>query len=223
MLDIATQKAYADEDVPFGCESPGLFVPTYDKLSLFLMAITFVILAIINPTVLKDIFKLIKINLGNNVTGAYTIIWLPMCLFGMGLSLCYIFISKEAKDNDKKAMVTFAALANAVTSGFASYHLLKFGKTSGLLMIFPIWNLINAVLLIMMLRLKIINRNCIVERDISFLRVVFSLVTSIIILLLCECIFKMHWAITLSICMIYTTSFDRAIQNTLLAKFGTKE
>ena len=183
MLEIANQKAYEDEDVPFGFESPGWFVPTYDKLSLFLMAITLIILAVINPIVHKDIFKIIKIALRGRQSGALIIILVPMCLAGMGLSLYHMFTTKEAGDTEKKLMVTFAAVANAVTSVLASYYLLKSDKASGLLMILPIWNLINAALLLLMLYLKIINRNCIIERDISFFRVVFSGLFSIIIFL----------------------------------------
>jgi DNA-directed RNA polymerase subunit RPC12/RpoP len=223
MLELATQKEFADEDVPFGCEKPAWFVPKYDKLSLFLMAITFVILAVINSTVQKDILQIIKIGLGGSETGALIIILVTMSFAGMGLSLYYMFSNKEAGDTEKKLMVTFAAVISAVTAGLASYHILKFGSISGILLIFPIWNLINAVLILMMLYLKIINRNCIIERKISFFRVVFSLTLSIIILLLCECIFKMYWAVTFSICMVYTTSIDSAIQNTISGKLNTKE
>jgi hypothetical protein len=154
---------------------------------------------------------------------ALTIVLLVMSLGGMGLSLYYMFASKKADDSHKKIMVTFAAVANAIISGFAANHLLKNGNDSGFLLIFPTWNLINTALILLMLYLKIINRNCIIDRDISFFRTAFSLILSITIMFVCECIFEIYWAITLSICMAYTTSFDRAIQDTLLGTFGEKE
>ena len=223
MFQIATQKDEADEDVPIGFETPAWFVPTYDKLSLFLIAILLIILGAINPMVLQDILKLIKLGLKSGDTAGVIIALLVLSLGGMVFSIYYMFTSKEADDSQKKYMVSFAAVSNALISGFAAHHLLKHGNDSGLLLIFPTWNLISAGLIILMLLLKIINRNCIIDRDISFCRVVISLILSIIILLVCECIFKIYWAITLSICMFYTTSFDRAIQNTILDKLGSKE
>ncbi len=223
IFEIAHQKDYEDEDVPLCFEKPAWFVPTYDQLSLFLMSITFIILAIINTTLQKDIFKIIMISFGFGEASVYIIFLLLMCLAGMCLSLYHMFANKEAGDTEKKLMVTFAAVINAVTSILASYYIIRSEKTSGILLIFPILNLINAALIILMLYLKIINRNCIIKRNVSFFRAGFSLILSIIILLLCEYIFKIYWAITFSICMAYVTSFDRAISNTLSDKFVTKE
>ncbi len=227
MFEIAHQKDYEDEDIPLGCEKPAWFVPTYDKLSLFLMSITFIILVAINPQVLQDIRKLINASLNSEKIGGIIIALLAVCLSGMGLSIYYIFSSKKTDDSHKNIMVTFAAsdipMWIAFISGFAAYHLIKYENNSGFLLIFPTWNLINTALILIMLFLKILNRNCIIDRDISFFRVVFSLILAISILLVCEYIFKMYWVITFSICMVYTTSFDRAIQNTVSVKLVTKE
>jgi hypothetical protein len=80
-------------------------------------------------------------------------------------------------------------------------------------LVFPIWNIANGVLLLLMLRLKVIDENCISDREATLVQIILGLTAVLVIFLLCNYVFKLYWAITFSICIVYTTSFDRALQN----------
>jgi hypothetical protein len=64
-----------------------------------------------------------------------------------------------------------------------------------------------------MLRLKIIDKECISDRDTTAVQIILGLLAVLIIFVFCNYVFKLYWAITFSICIIYATSFDRALQN----------
>jgi hypothetical protein len=213
MLEAAT-----DEMNPLiYIEKPGWLIPTYDEISLFLMSITLIAIARVNPVMTEELWKLLRMDLGD-VSG-YIIIFFVISLAGMVFSLYNVFTKGEMADWQKKAMLVFAVFANASTSIMAGYHLIKFRQATGLLIIFPIWNIINAVLLLLFLRLEILDESCIVKRQVSLLRVLLGLAGTIIIVMLCNYAFNMYWAVTFSICIVYTASFDRAIQNTLFNRF----
>ena len=71
----------------------------------------------------------------------------------------------------------------------------------------------SGVLLLLMLRLKIIDEECISDRDATPTQIILGLIAVLIIFVFCNYVFKLYWAITFSICIVYTTSFDRALQN----------
>jgi hypothetical protein len=213
MLEAAT-----DEMNPLiYIEKPGWLIPTYDEISLFLMSITLIAIACVNPVMTEELWKLLRMDLGD-VSG-YIITFFVISLAGMVFSLYNVFTQGEMADWQKKAMLIFAVFANASTSIMAGYRLIKFRHVTGLLIIFPIWNIVNAVWLLVGLRLEIIDESCIVKREVSFFRVLLGLAGTIVIVILCNYVFNMYWAVTFSICMVYTTSFDRAIQNTLFNRF----
>ena len=86
--------------------------------------------------------------------------------------------------------------------------------------IFPLWNLFNARILLHMLYTGIINEDCVSDRQAKPLQIFLGLTVVIAIFLFCNYTFKLYWAITFSICIVYTTSFDRAIQNVFPGLIG---
>ena len=60
---------------------------------------------------------------------------------------------------------------------------------------------------------KIINEECISDRNATPKEVVIGLIAVLIVFILCNYVLKLHWAVTLSICIIYTTSFDKGLQS----------
>ena len=68
-----------------------------------------------------------------------------------------------------------------------------------------------------MLFFNLIDEESIIDRKPTPIRVILSLASILTIFALCNYGFTLHWAIAFSICITYTTSFDRALQNV----FGT--
>ncbi|MDD5326315.1 MAG: hypothetical protein PHY02_00695 [Phycisphaerae bacterium] len=191
-------------------ESAGWLVPTYDELSLFLMAATFILLSITNDTMREQI--------GNWLTSSRDIrIHLLFVVFlgGIALSLYHAFTKSEKSSAEKIVMMLFAVIANAGTGMVSGWYVIKNGDVHNLQLIFPIWNIINGVLLLIMLRFGIINEECISDRDTTFFQVLLGLTAVIIIFLICHFVLELYWAITFSICIVYATSFDKALQSVL--------
>jgi hypothetical protein len=189
-------------------EKTGWFIPTYDELSLFLMAATFILLGATNDTMRKQIYKGITAVDDLRVYFLFAIF-----LGGIVLSLYHVFTTREKTNYEKMVMLFFAVAANAVTGIISGWYVIKNNDVHNWQLIFPIWNIINGVLLFLMLRLKIIDEKCISDRDATAVQIILGLTAVLVIFILCNYIFKLYWAITFSICIIYTTSFDKALQS----------
>ncbi len=190
-------------------EKAGWLIPVYDELALFLMAATLILLYIVNTTMREQIHNWTTEH--SNNTWFY--IAAAIFLFGMGLSIYHVFTTREKTDIEKWVMLIFAILANAISGIVAGLYVLKNDNARNWLIIFPIWNIINGALLLIMLRFKIIDEECISDREANITEVIIGLTAVLIIFLFCNYIFKLHWAVTFSICVIYTTSFDKALQS----------
>lgn len=201
----------ADELIELCKESFGFLIPTYDELSLFLMSVTMIVFYLANSRMRNQIdtffVKAAEI-------GAW-ILFIPLVLFLATIGLCiyHVFTTREKTMFEKRVMMSFAVLMNLVTGTIAAVYTLTNAVASDWLLVFPIWNIINGVLMLLMVSLGIIDEECISDRDANATEVVIGMAAVLIIFALCNYVFKLHWAITFSICIIYTTSFDRALQN----------
>jgi hypothetical protein len=189
-------------------EKGGWFIPVYDELSLFLMATTLILLYVLNSTMREQV---------NNWITSHNDFWVyifgAIFLCGLYLSVYHVFTTREKTEVEKWGMLIFAVLTNAVAGIVAGLYVLKNDKVQDWQLVFPVWNIINGILLLLMLRFKIIDEECISNRNANTTEVIMGLVAALFILILCNYVFKLYWAITFSICIVYTTSFDRALQS----------
>jgi peptidoglycan/LPS O-acetylase OafA/YrhL len=136
-------------------------------------------------------------------------------LAGLVLSLYHVFTKREKTRLEKMVMMLFAVMANAGTGIVAGLYVIKNGEVKNWQLVFPIWNIVNGALLLLMLRLKVIDESCISERQAAPIQIVLGLAAVAVTFLVCTYVFKLYWAMTFSICIVYTTSFDRALQSVL--------
>ena len=187
-------------------EKLGFFIPTYDELSLFLMAIMLITLYLTN-SVMRDETIGFAMRLDAWRLGIY----LALFLVAMFLCLFHVFTPRKKTDAEKGIMLLFAVTMNAASGIVAGLYLWEHSR--GWLLIFPVWNIINSALLVLMVWFNIIDERCIADRDATAKQVILGLIAVFVIFIFCNYIFKLHWAITFSICIIYTTSFDKAMQS----------
>lgn len=189
-------------------EKAGWFIPVYDELALFLTAVTLILIYVVDAVMREQI---------HNWLASHNYVWVyimgAIFLCGLGLSVYHVFTAREKTDAEKWGMLIFAVLANAVTGIVAGLYVLKSDSARNWLLVFPVWNIINGVMLIFMLRFRIIDEQCISDRDASAGEVIFGLIAVLVLFIFCNYVFKLHWAITFSICTIYATSFDKALQS----------
>ena len=197
-------------------------IPNYDALSLFLMAFTLIMLFVGNAPMRETIYIL--------ATGLYKcllsssrrdgdhnlFIWVFLVaviffLYGFGLSIYHLYTTKKKTRFEKQTMLVFAVVTNISTALAAGIYMLR--ESSSWTFIFPVWNLINAYLLVALVQKKMINETCISDRKATFRQMIGSMTAIFIIFVFCNFILKLYWAITFSICIVYTASFDKTLQN----------
>jgi hypothetical protein len=205
---LSTAQGSPDDIAELYREKAGWLIPTYDELSLFLMAVTLILLYVANIPMREQIHKWMA---RHHDIWVYIVAAAFLC--GLGLSIYHVFTTRNKTDLEKWGMLIFAVLTNAGTGIIAGTYIIRNIDTTNWPIIFPIWNIVNSVLLLLMLRFRIIDEECISDRDANATEVIIGLVAVLIIFVFCNYVFKLHWAITFSICIIYTTSFDRALQS----------
>ena len=138
-------------------------------------------------------------------------IYLGLFMLGMFLCMYHVFTKRRKTEAEKGIMLLFAVSINAATGFIAGFYMLK--ESPGWLFLFPVWNIINSILLIVMQYVNLFDEDRISDRDATITQVILGSVAILIIFYICNNVFKLHWAITYSICIIYTTSFDRGLQS----------
>jgi DNA-directed RNA polymerase subunit RPC12/RpoP len=196
-------------------EKLGFLIPNYDELSLFLMAVVFVVLYFASSKLQTDVTAfLMRLDMWRRV--------IYVALFSLGMSLClyHVFTSRKKTYAEKGIMLLFAITVNAATGFIAGFYMLK--ECPGWLLVFPVWNILNSALIILMQYVNLFDESHISDRDATIPQVIIGLIAILIIFFLCNNTFKLHWAITYSICIIYTTSFDRGLQSVFPGLTGQK-
>jgi len=182
-----------------------IFIPHYDELSLYLMSLSFILIFVLTPD-LRSSSKHIFFS-GSDLRAAF----IPFIfLLGVLLSLYHVFTSRKKADWEKFAMLCFAVMANAF-SGIAAglYMLINFNP---ILILFPIWNIANGVLLLIMLRCELIDENNVSDEDADFPQVIAGTIIVVATFLVCRFAFQMNWAVTFSICVAYATNLSGVIR-----------
>jgi hypothetical protein len=215
---LSNSEASDDLGVPIWEQWRYWLVPARDEATLFLMAATFLLLCITNGQMKDQLYStlhsLVIERPSHSSRGPGGIIICGVFfLLVLVLSLYHLFIKRKKKPWEKRAMLFFAVLSNAGASLFAGHHVIK--HSAGWLMIFPIWNIISSVLLLIMFRLNVFGEECVTDRNAKPSEVLPGLIVLVIILMLCNFVFRTYWAVTFSICMAYTTSLDKAILSIL--------
>jgi hypothetical protein len=190
------------------------FLPRYNELTLFLMGLSFVLLYLTYP----DLRSLAGDFLRSDHSFDYRR-YLFVGLFGLGIlfSLTHILIRRAKSSFEKFVMLFFAVVVNGYSGIAAGAHLIK--EARGLLMIFPLCNILSGAILLILYRLHVINEKCIEDDDATILQVIVGSAVVIVTLAVCSA-YQMYWAITFSICVAYATNFNDVLQYVLgLRKF----
>ena len=209
--ELLHSKASGDFETIPGKRKRNFLVPHYDEVTLFVMSIMFVLLYMTSKTMRTDLYELIFRDREISLIAAFI-------FFAAGIlfSVFHAFSTREKNIGEKAAMLLFAVLVSAGTGIYAGMHMLK--SSGGWLIIFPVWNIINGILLLAMFRFGSITIDCISDRDATCVQLALGLIAAIIIFICCQYFLKLHWAITYSICICYTVSLDKAVQSV----FGTR-
>jgi len=206
--DAVSSPAEDSQEAQLHSERSGWFIPTYDEMSLFLTSVVLILLAVLNSQLRSDAWKFVR-----SFDDWRIIFWVVIVIAGLCLCLYHPFTTRKKNPAEKYLMLFFAVLANAGAGLAAGNYVIE--HSSGWPALFAVWNIINSILLLAMLRFKIIDYECIADRDATPVQVVLGLTVVLVIFIVLNYVLKLYWAITFSVCIIYTTSFDKALQSVL--------
>lgn len=186
-------------------------IPTYDEITLFAMGFTCALLMITGA------FS-VKWNWDQSITkeDMNVIVLAAVFITGLILSIYHAFTSRKKTDVEKILMLYFAVVLNASIGIMAGSRELEY--TGGWLVLFPIVNIVNGALLLILLRAQVINDDNISDENASPRQVALSGAVVIVLFAVCHYLFDLFWTQTFSICVVYSTNLNRGVQ-TVFARY----
>lgn len=138
------------------------------------------------------------------------IILAAVFLAGLMLSIYHAFASRQKTSFEKLLMLYFAVILNASIGIMAGSRNLEDAR--GWLMIFPILNIVNGALLLILLRTRVMNEDNISDENTSLGQVALSGAAIVILFAFCHYLFNLLWTQTFSVCVVYSTNLNRGVQ-----------
>lgn len=178
--------------------------PRYDELTLFLMATTFLLLLFTNATLRAEADEFLFTRFDPRL-----LILVLLAVAGLVLSICHVFTRRPKSSFEKFLMVLFAVCINGYGGIAAGVHIL--GQSKGWLIVFPIWNIICGAWLLLLFRCHAIDDSNVSDRNAALPQALIGLAALGALFTLCQYVWDCYWAITLSICVVYATSFSELI------------
>ena len=192
-----------------------LFVPRYNESTLFLMSFSFLLLFLTDSRLLLGSLKIISENsVDLQICGL-----LVAFVFGIAFSFYHVFVRRRKTIEEKRFMLFFAVASNGVSGFLSGKEILM--DSWGFLILFPIWNMVNAVLLLILYLSEVIDEGDIEDDNASPLHVISGSVVVIAVLFVCQHWFNMSWPVVFSLCVVYSTTLNNAV-SPFLAKHWHK-
>jgi len=186
-----------------------IFVPQYDELALFLMSSAFVLVIFADEGLRAIAFQIIGWNI-------YSLLGAVLLGLGMAFSIYHVFVSREKTYREKKFMLFSAVMINGFGGVVAGEHIIG-EATSLLTLIFPLWNIANGFLLLLMYRFDIIDEDIIDNDDATPYEVAVGLSVVLLTFAISTFVFDLHPAIVFSMCVAYATNINALVKDIVSA------
>jgi len=189
-----------------------LLIPQYDEIVLFTMSLTCLLLLITGILSHSSEIELASSIIYDPIF-LVPMIFIAIFIAGLVLSLYHAFVDRPKTEIEKSLMLFFAVLVN-VFSGFmgSGYSLTT---ASSWFMIFPILNMINSIVLLLMWRYGLFDESSIDDQQASKGQVMLASAMILILFYLCHVVYEFIWIKTLSVCLVYSTNFIRLIESVI--------
>lgn len=191
------------------------FIPVYTEVSLFLMSLTVVLLFIWSTDVRTFIFKLINQDPRSLIALA------ALGILPILLSIYHVFSFRKKTEAEKGLLFIFAFSINLVAA-FAS-AVYAANQQKGYLLIFPLWNIANAVLMVELVEWKLIDyKSAISNLHARVSEIIVGSVATFILFTVSHFILGNYWAITFSLCVGFASTLSKFTTHIILHRTGIK-
>jgi len=113
-------------------------------------------------------------------------------------------------------MLLSAVIINAGCGIAVGMHFLEY-PPDGLLILFPLWNIINGFLLLLMYRFDFLDDAIIVDDNAGPYEVVAGLCVVLMTFAIGTFVFELYWAVVFSMCMAYATNIHALVKDLVSA------
>jgi len=183
-------------------------IPIYKEISLYLIALTAILLFVTN----FDFSHFIRADLvyGKKFGGTIIKYFFMIVFYIIGLiASMYFAFTKKTPHFCKYPMIVFAVLTNAGVGIWASCLILNQYTGKAYLLLFPIYNLLSALVSLILLRASVINESCVSDENATPMEVIIGSAAVIIVIVICQYMLKYFWALTYSVCLTYAYLFNK--------------
>lgn len=191
------------------------FKPTYNETSVFLMALSFVLLVLFDADLKTGIKGIIsKAMVSDLRETTWAIIAAGLFITGSILSIFHAFSSRTKTEFEKRIMLVFALGINGVVGIVAGIRILN--DYHGLLIVFPALNIFSSVVLLYLIGFA--DPTMLEDANASLWELFVGSVITIAIFSLCQFWLDLHWSITFSICVAYAMIANEILGRLLIRK-----
>jgi hypothetical protein len=193
---------------------------------LFLMGVSLLLLLLADNSLKADIRNLpifdteaLVDDYYNTKIGlyyVYSVVSIVVFFFGAGLilSIFHVFTRRCKSRPEIMLMFYFALLVNVFSGIFTGLHIL--GHTQGWFVIFPACNILNGAILLFSCNFQTTGERSISNSNTSIWLVLLGMLNVVLLFILCKYVLELYWAVTFSICVIYASNINNAVQRLLL-------
>ena len=86
-------------------------------------------------------------------------------------------------------------------------------ESQGWLIVFPIWNVIAGVMLMLLSDVGKVDDTYVSDEDAGIREVIVGLFLLCVLLVLCQYVWRLYWAVTFSICVGYATTLSKLMRH----------
>lgn len=192
------------------------FTPRYNGSALFMMSLSSVLVFLSDASLRTSIYDAFLFWKPFGILH-FVVHGLELCLsagfliMGIILSIVHGFTNRQMSDLAKIFMLYFAIMMSGSSGIAAGQYMLK--NSPSILIVFPVWNIINGGLLFFLYRLRLIDQRNVTDDEVIPSQLVVGSIILIIVFCVCRFICGMFWATTFSICVAYATNASDTVQN----------
>jgi len=181
------------------------WLPRYDDLTLFTFSFAFVVLFAVEGDLRRSLAETLAPNWTNPATA-----WFAIVALGALLCLVNVFFAREKSEFEKTLMLFFAVLVT-VGAGFSAGRPMMSGGF-GLLTLFPLWNILNGLILLILATFGILDEDCLTGERATVRQVLLATACITLLILACRYLWQLEPATAFSIAVVYTMSLHNIVR-----------
>jgi hypothetical protein len=194
------------------------FLPKYDDLTLFVLSAALLLLLLIHHHDAAEwVQKLNTEGIGKRGSRGLgnVVILIGFAGVGMVASFFGVFFKRDKPEGLKGLMLWFAVFITSATGIYAACIALQTSQ-GWWTMIFPAWNIIDGVILLVLFRFGLVGPDCVTDEHASLWQVLLSMACIALIMAVCHFGFRLHATVTYSICVCYTMTLNQLVARLLV-------